>query len=58
MAVFIKDFKMPANCMECKLRNSSRTLGHYCSASWEFIYDIDAKKRPNFCPLIEIKKTK
>lgn len=56
----IRNFKLPKNCMVCPF---CRSLSAYSEENWCVAFeggknidiaDINNKKRPDFCPLIEI----
>lgn len=62
MDVLIKNFKIPNNCINCPF---CRSLSAYSEENWCVVVedgkdidieDINAKRRPNFCPLVEIKE--
>jgi len=57
MAVTIKDFEMPKNCVECAMSSCSRLATFYCVITAQNV-DIESDVRDADCPLVEIKESK
>lgn len=65
--ILIKGMEMPQCCIECplllayRLRHENKTI-YYCTGrvpkDLRFSEDADLTKRPNDCPLVEVKEVK